>query len=249
MNRFEGKRILITGGTSGFGFAAAKRIVEEGGDVAVTGLTQEHLDEAGRTLPSSALVLRNDAGDPDAARELGEKVRDQMGPLDGLWLNAGYGGVRPIEDNDAAFFDRMMAVNVRGPVLQMAALKDSMAEGGAVLVSSSVAPFMGNPHGAVYAATKAADATLARSWARGMAPRNIRVNAIAPGPIDTNFADAMGLDEDAKQEMMERLGKMVALRRLGTAEEVANVALFLLSDQASYVTGSEYVVDGGLSLR
>ncbi len=89
MNRFEGKRILITGGTSGFGLAAAKTIVEEGGEVAVTGMSQDHLDEAGRALPSGSLVLRNDASDPAAARELGDKVKDQMGTLDGLWLNAG----------------------------------------------------------------------------------------------------------------------------------------------------------------
>ena len=249
MNRFEGKTILITGGTSGFGFAAARMIVEEGGDVAVTGTTQEHLDEAGRTLPSSALVLRNDASDPAAAKELAEKVRDQMDGLDGLWLNAGFGKFVPPQQNDADTFDAMMNVNVRGPVLQMAALMDEVKDGGSVLFTSSVAPYMGQAEGAIYAATKAADLSLARSYASALAPRGVRVNSVAPGPIETNFFASMDLSEEEKDGFKEQVTARVPLGRFGQAEEVAQVALFLLSDHASYVTGSEYMVDGGLTMR
>ncbi|MGB3711898.1 MAG: SDR family oxidoreductase [Erythrobacter sp.] len=249
MNRFEGKRILITGGTSGMGLSAAKKIVAEGGEVAVTGQSQDHLDEAGRTLPSGSLVLRNDASDPEAAKELGEKVRDQMGTIDGLWLNAGYGKFRPNAENDAKFFDQMHNTNVRGPVLQMTQLMDSIADKGSVVVTSSVAAYLGQANATVYAGTKGALIAMTRSWAAALAGRGVRVNSIAPGPIDTNFMEGMGLDEDDKQEFLDQVKSQVPLGRLGEADEVAEVALFLLSDAASYVTGSQYMVDGGITMR
>lgn len=249
MSRFENKRILITGGTSGMGLAAAKQIVEEGGEVAVTGTSQGHLDEAGRSLPSGSLVLRNDAADPEAAKDLAEKVKDQMGTIDGLWLNAGYGKFGPNQQMDADFFDHMNNVNVRGPVLQMAGLMDAVTDGGAVLVTSSVSPYLGQAEGAVYAGTKGAVTAMARSWARALAPRGVRVNSIAPGPIDTSFMEGMGLSEEEKEKFLEQIQQQVPLGRLGDASEVAKVALFLLSDDASYVTGSEYMVDGGMTMR
>lgn len=248
MNRFEGKRILITGGTSGMGFAAAKMIVEEGGEVAVTGMSQDHLNEAGRTLPPTSLVLRNDASDPAAADELAEKVAN-MGGVDGLWLNAGYAKFGPNSENSAEMFDDMFNTNVRGPVLQYAKLAEHVNDGGSVLLTSSVAPYLGQAQGAIYAATKAADLALSRSWARDLAPRGIRVNSIAPGPIETNFFGGLGLDEDAKKQMTEQIKSQVPLGRFGSADEVAQVAVFLLSDHASYVTGSEYFVDGGITMR
>lgn len=249
MNRFENKRILITGGTSGMGLAAAKKIVEEGGEVAVTGTSQDHLDEAGRSLPSGSLVLRNDAGDPEAAKELGEKVRDQMGSIDGLWLNAGFGKFGPNDQMDAEFFDQMNNVNVRGPVLQMAELMDSVADKGSIVLTSSVSPYLGQAEGAVYAGTKGAVTALTRSWASALASRGVRVNSIAPGPIDTNFMNGMGLSEEEKDQFLEQIQQAVPLGRLGEPEEVAEVALFLLSDASSYVTGSQYMVDGGMTLR
>ena len=249
MKRFEGKRILITGGTSGIGLATAKRIVEEGGEVAVTGVTQDHLDEAGRTLPSGSLVLRNDASDPAAAKELADKIKNQMGKIDGAYLNAGFGSNMATEDVDAEGFDAMMDVNVRGAALQMAQLKPLINDGGAVLLTASVAPYLGGPKGAIYAATKASCAAMARSWARDMADRNIRVNSVAPGPIETNFFDAFGGSDEDAEKLREQISKNVPLGRMGKAEEVAAVTCFLLSDDAAYVTGSEYMVDGGMTLR
>ncbi|NSX54469.1 SDR family oxidoreductase [Parasulfitobacter algicola] len=249
MKRFENKRILITGGTSGIGLATAKRIVDEGGEVAVTGTTQEHLDDAGRSLPSGSLVLRNDASDPDAAVELAEKIKDQMGQIDGAFLNAGFGENYATEDVTAEAFDTMMNVNVRGPALQMAKLKPLIAENGSVLLTASVAPYLGGPKGAIYAATKASCLAMARSWAKDMADRGIRVNAVAPGPIETNFFDALGKGGDDADDMKKQISKAVPLGRMGKAEEVAAVTIFLLSDDAAYVTGSEYMVDGGMTLR
>lgn len=249
MARFTDKKFLITGGTSGFGLSAAKVIIAEGGHVAVTGMSEDHLEEAREALGSDALVLKNDASDPAAAPRLAEAVREKFGKIDGLWLNAGYGKFGPNDENDAEFFDKMMNTNVRGPVLQMAQLIDDIADGGAVLLSSSVAPYLGQANGAVYAATKAACLALARSWASALAERKIRVNSVAPGPISTNFMEGMGLSDEQKEQFTKQIKKQVPLGRFGEAEEVSNVALFLLSDQASYVTGSEYFVDGGMTKR
>jgi NAD(P)-dependent dehydrogenase (short-subunit alcohol dehydrogenase family) len=249
MNRFKGKRILITGGTSGMGLEGAKLIVAEGGEVAVTGTSQDHLDDAGEALPSGSLVLRNDAADPDAAKELAAKVKEQMGGIDALWLNAGFGkfgqNTKVTKDN----FRGLTDVNVMGPFLQMAELIPHIHDEGSVVVTASVSPYLGQPMGAVYGATKAAIRAASRSWAMDLASRGIRVNSIAPGPIETNFFKGMGLDEDTQEEMTDEIREQVPLGRFGRSEEAAQVALFLLSDHASYVTGSEYVVDGGMTLR
>ena len=236
--RFEGKKALITGGTSGFGLEAAKAIADEGGMVAVTGHSDDHLRDAENALPAGSLVLKNDASDPAAAEELGRVVKDKMGSLDLLWLNAGYGKFRANDANDADFFDAMMNTNVRGPVLQMAQLIGMLNENGAVLLSSSVAPYLGQAQGAVYAATKAACASLTRSWASDLAPKNIRVNSVCPGPIDTSFVDRTGLSEEDQEKFKKQVTSQVPLGRMGEAQEVANVALFLLSDAARWINGT-----------
>lgn len=249
MGRFDGKRILITGGTSGIGLATAKRIVAEGGEVAVTGRSQEHLDTAGRELPDGSLVLRNDAADPGDVAELTEKVGGQMGGLDGLFLNAGFGTFKPLDDTDADHIDKMFDVNVRGVALHLAALKPHLKEGASVLVTGSVSPYIGQANGAIYAGSKGAVRGLVTAWAAELAGSKVRVNSIAPGPIETNFFASTGLSEEEVEGFGEMIKQMVALGRFGTAEEVAAVATFLLSDDASYVTGSEYVVDGGMTYR
>jgi NAD(P)-dependent dehydrogenase (short-subunit alcohol dehydrogenase family) len=246
MGRFSGKRVLITGGTSGIGLAGAKRIVEEGGAVDVTGYSQEHLDAARRALPSGSLVLRNDASDPEAAHQLAEKI-NQTGKVDGLWLNAGYAAVATVAEVDANFFDRMMNANVRGPVLQVAKLADSLNQGASVVLTSSTSVYEGAAMASVYAATKAALIALARCWATALAPRNIRVNALVPGPIDTNFRDFMA--DDFRRNFEADVVGRLPLGRVGSPDEAAAVALFLLSDDSSYVTGSQFAVDGGLTMR
>jgi NAD(P)-dependent dehydrogenase (short-subunit alcohol dehydrogenase family) len=247
--RFENKTVLITGGSSGIGLAAARRISAEGGRVAVTGTSEGHLEEARAALPEDALVLRNDAAEPAEAEALAAAVRERFGSIDGLFLNAGYGRFAPNDSADTEFFDRMNAVNVRGPVLQLGALYPLLNEGGSVLLTASVSPYLGQAQAAVYAATKGAVTALARSWAADLAPRRIRVNSIAPGPIATNFAEGMKLSPEELQQFAQLILKRVPLGRFGTADEVAAVACFLLSDDAAYVTGSQYFVDGGMTFR
>ncbi|QDJ07858.1 Short chain dehydrogenase [Roseomonas mucosa] len=246
MSRFSGKRILVTGATSGIGRAGALRIAAEGGQVIATGRDPDRLAALRQALPEAALVLRNDAADPGAARELAEAVASGGG-LDGAWLNAGYAAVCAIEAVDAEFFDAMMQANLRGPVLQMACLSSLLRPGGAVLLTGSTAAYEGSAMASVYAASKGAMLSLARCWATALGPRGIRVNTLVPGPIDTNFRDFMA-DSFRRDFEAGVLGRL-ALSRMGRDEEAAAVALFLLSEEAGFVTGGQYAVDGGLAMR
>ncbi|MEV4313606.1 SDR family oxidoreductase [Actinocrispum sp. NPDC049592] len=245
MSRFTGKRVLITGGTSGIGLAGAERIVREGGEVILTGTRPDRLKAVQEALPG-VTVLRNDASDPEAADELASAVA-QVGPLHGLWLNAGYADVAAVDEITAEFFDRMMRTNVRGPVLQLARLGGHLADGASVVVTSSTSTYEGSPMATVYAATKGALVAVARGWAAEFAGRGIRVNTLVPGAIDTDFRGFM--PDEFRADFEADVSGRTPLGRVGTANEAAAVALFLLSDEASYVTASQYFVDGGLSRR
>ena len=243
MGRFQGKRILITGGTSGMGLAGALRIISEGGQVAVTGLSAERLENARNLLPADSLVLSSDAGSEADISELQTAISG-WGMLDGLWLNAGFAEVSVPEAVTAEAFSRMMNVNVRGPMLQLAVLSDLLNPAASVLVTSSSSVYEGAAMTSLYAATKGAVIAMAKSWASALAERGIRANTLVPGPIETNFRHFM--PEESRQQFEDFVVSQVPLGRAGTAEEAAAVALFLLSDDASYVTGSQYAVDGGL---
>jgi NAD(P)-dependent dehydrogenase (short-subunit alcohol dehydrogenase family) len=222
-------------------------VAAEGGMVAVTGQTPAHLDAVRRELPDGSIVLRNDSGDPTAVAALVEAVRSMGGGLDGLWLNAAFARIGPLEETTADGFDRMMAVNVRGPMLQLAALSPLLNPGASIVVTSSSSTYEGADLTSLYGATKGAVIAIVRSWARQLAPRRIRVNSLVPGPIDTNFRRF--LPEDARKQFETAVVGEVPLRRMGTADEAAAVALFLLSDDSSYVSGGQYAVDGGMMMR
>ncbi|MFT4465896.1 MAG: SDR family oxidoreductase [Sodalis sp. (in: enterobacteria)] len=243
MGRYQGKRILITGGTSGMGLAGAQRIVKEGGHVAITGLNEERLECARHLLPETSLILKNDAACEADISEL-HKAINRWGALDGLWLNAGYAEVGPPESVTADIFNHMMNANVRGPMLQLAALSGSLNRGASVLVTSSSSVYEGAAMTSLHAATKGAVVAMVKSWANALAGRGIRANTLVPGPIETNFRHFM--PEESRQRFENFVVSQVPLGRAGTAQEAAAVALFLLSDDASYVTGSQYAVDGGL---
>lgn len=244
MSRFTGKRVLITGATSGIGLAGAKCIADEGGIVIATGRDANRLDKLRRSLPENAVVLHDDASDPATGDALARQVCEGE-PLDGLWLNAGYAAVGSVGEINAATFDAMIAANLRGPVLQMAGLADHLKDGASVVVTASPSAYEGAAMASIYAATKGALVSLARCWASALGVRNIRVNTLVPGPIDTNFRNFM--DEGFRKDFEASVTGRLSLPRIGTAEEAAAVALFLLSDEAAFVTGSQYFVDGGLT--
>ncbi len=247
MQRFTGRTVLVTGGTSGIGLATAERLQREGARVIVTGSRPASLERARTVLGPGAHTLLNDAADPAAAEALATAVRGIAPRLDGVFFNAGFGRFQPLDAVSAAEFDAQFAVNVRAPLLQAKALAALVADGGALLLNTSISRELGMPSSAIYASSKGAVRSLVRALAREFAPRSIRVNAVSPGPIETSFMDRTGMPAEAVSGFGTAVLAMSPLGRFGRPEEVAAVACFLLADEASYVTGAEYAVDGGMA--
>lgn len=243
---FAGKRFLVTGGSSGIGRAAVELLHAAGARVLATGTSAARLAALEADCPGVTSRV-NDAGDPAAADLLATAVRDGFSGLDGVFLNAGIASFEPLTNLTVAHIDRQFAVNVRGPMLQVRALAALLSDGGAVVINTSVARDSGLPGAAAYGATKGALRSLVRVLAAELAPRGIRVNAVSPGPIATDFFARSGLPDTTAEAIAESVRAKVPLGRFGAPAEAAQVALFLLSGLASFVTGSEYVVDGGMS--
>lgn len=245
MKRFESKTILITGGSSGIGLAAAKMLQDEGANIIITGKTDERLENAKNILGKNAVVIKHIAEDEDSTEKFYKEV-ESIGQLDGLWLNAGYATGGKIEDMDREMISKMFDVNVTSPMLQLKQFSPLLKEKSSVLVTSSTAVYEGLAAVSLYAASKAALLAAARSWASELAPRKIRVNTLVPGPIKSNLRS--GLPEEQRVELENYLADTLLLKRIGEPEEAAAVALFLLSDESSFVTGTSYLVDGGYLL-
>lgn len=248
MNRFEAKHILVTGGSGGIGKATALQLVGEGAQVLVTGTDQKKLDNV-QAAHTNIKAIKNDAASPEAAEQLAEQVKQHFGNLDAAFLNAGFGKFTPHTEVTAESFDEQYNVNVRGPILHAKVLSPLVKDGGNLLITTSVATYLGMDGGVLYNSTKGAMRTVVRVLAKELAERNIRVNAVAPGPIGTDFFDRTDMSEEEQEQMTEQIKQMVPMGRFGEPEEVAAVALFLMSDAASYVTAAEFVVDGGMTQR
>lgn len=246
-SRFNQKKFVITGGSSGIGLATAERLIEEGARVLITGTNAEKLNRV-KTRHPGVLTLINDAGDPAAASALADHVREHLGgAIDGVFLNAGLGVFTPHDQVSAAQFDEQYNVNVRGPLLQMSALSSLLRDGASVVFNTSVAQNVGLPGSVLYASTKGALRTATRVIARELAPRQIRVNAVSPGPVGSDFFDRTGMPEEVVAQMMENLRVQIPLGRFGAASEIAGLVAFLFSEDASFMTGTEIIADGGLT--
>jgi len=247
MNRLKGKRALITGGTSGIGLETARTFVAEGARVAVTGSSPSTLNAARQELGPDVLVLSVDAGDTAAQKDLAGTILKSFGGLDVLFLNAGICELRPIEQVDPAAFDRSMAINLKGPYFLIQNLLGIFANPASIVLNGSINAHLGMANTSVYAATKAALISLARTLSGELISKGIRLNTISPGPISTPIYGKFGLPEEQLKAVAASIQGMIPLGRFGQPSEIANAALFLASDESLFTVGSELIIDGGMT--
>ncbi len=248
MTRLNNKVALITGGTTGIGFATAKRFISEGATVILTGTNPETLEAARLELGDKARVIPSNAADEGDVKKLFATVKDEFGKIDVLYLNAGIARFAPWQDHTVEDFDKQFAINVKGPWLAIKYGIDALNDNASIIVTTSAVNQMGMANASAYAATKAALRQLVRTAATELSPRGIRVNAVSPGPIETPIFAKLGVPAEQLEAMAQDLATQIPLGRYGTSDEVANVALFLASDEASYVQGQEFSVDGGITV-
>jgi NAD(P)-dependent dehydrogenase (short-subunit alcohol dehydrogenase family) len=238
---------VITGGTSGIGLATARLFAERGGSVVVTGRSQEGVAAARAVLGQQVRAVRSDAGDAGDVRALCAEIEREHGAIDVLFLNAGIVRNGRLADLDDQLFDEVVRVNLKGTFLALKHAAPLVREGGAVVVNTSVDNRLGIAGGGAYAASKAALRSLVRTAAAELLERKVRVNAISPGPTDTPVYGKQGLPEAAVAGVRAHLASLVPLRRLAAPEEIARAVLFLAGPDASFMTGEELAVNGGLS--
>lgn len=247
MNRLENKVAVITGGNSGMGLATAQLFAKEGAKVYVTARNEQRLLESSFLEEEGIRVLKADVSKKEDLQELFRIVKEETGQVDIVFANAGGGKVRPLEMIDDDHIDDSFNTNVKGVINTVqSSLPYFNGNGGTILLNTSVSNVKGMPGLSVYAATKAAVRSLARSFTAELLPKGIRVNAISPGPINTPIFGKMDLTDEQAQEFANNVASSVPMGRAGTTEEIANAALFLASDESSFISGTELAVDGGM---
>lgn len=248
MNRLEGKTALITGGSSGIGLATAKLFRAEGARLAITGRDPEKLAAAQEELGSETLVMRSEAGNLSEIDSLMAQMKNRYGQLDVLFLNAGIAAPAPVELISEAQFDEIVDINFKGVFFSIQKALPLLGKNSSIIVTTSITNQLGSPNFSVYGASKAALRSLVQSLSLELIQRGIRVNAISPGPIATPIFDRFGLPANAVLARKSEIERKSPSKRFGTPDEIAKVALFLASDDSSYIVGEEIVVDGGMSL-
>lgn len=247
MSRLTGKTALITGGSTGIGLASAIRFAAEGARVYIAGRRQAEIDKAIATIGHGATGIRCDVSSLADLDHLYAQIKSEAGQLDILFANAGLGTFAPLGEISEADFDHMFGVNVKGTLFTVQKALPLMRSGGSIILTGSTTGTKGTPAFSVYSATKAAIRNLARSWALDMKGMGIRINVLSPGGTETpGLHDLFGTSGQA-EEMLAGLAAQTPLGRIGRPEETAAVALFLASDESSFMTGSEVFVDGGMA--
>jgi len=245
--KLSNKIVVVTGGTSGIGLESAKLFREEGATVIIVGQNPTRLQSAASQLGNGVTVLRGDVSKPAEIENIIHQIGEKFGRIDVLFANAGTGAASPLEAVTEDQIDTQFDVNFKGVFFAIQKAAPLFAKGGSIVVTTSFLNEVGAPSLSILSATKAAVRSLVRSLGAEFAPRGIRVNAVSPGPISTPFHGKLGLSEKQLNETASAIEDQVPLHRFGEAREVAKAALFLASDDSAFMTGSELVIDGGIS--
>jgi NAD(P)-dependent dehydrogenase (short-subunit alcohol dehydrogenase family) len=246
--RLAGKIAVITGGSSGIGLATAKRFVDEGAYVFITGRRQRELDTAVSEVGRNVTGIQSDVSKMADLNKLYAAVKKQKGKLDIVFANAGTGAFAPLDQITEEHFDKQFDVNVRGTLFTVQKALPLLQTGGSIVLNASMVSITGSPAFSVYSATKAAVRSFARTWSVDLKDRKIRVNAISPGIVPTpGYNTSLGMTEEQVDQFVASSIGNIPLGRPGTADEIAKAVLFLVSDDSSYVNGIELFVDGGLA--
>ena len=243
--KLEGKVAVITGGNSGMGLATAKLFVAEGAKVVITGRRQPELDAAVKEIGRDTTGVRGDVSNLADLDRLYEVVKQKHGHIDVLFANAGTGELAALGQITEAHYDKLFDTNVKGLLFTVQKALPLIRDGGSIILNASIASIRGTAAFSVYSATKAAVRSFARTWTSDLKARKVRVNALSPGPIDTPIFDGMAESKEEVDKIKTGFASTVPLGRMGTVDEIAKAALFLASDDSSFVTGIELFVDGG----
>jgi NAD(P)-dependent dehydrogenase (short-subunit alcohol dehydrogenase family) len=245
--RLEGKVAVITGGNSGIGLATARRFVQEGAYIFITGRRQAELDAAVKTIGEKVTGVRGDVAKLSELDRLYAIVKEKKGRIDILFANAGAVAVASLGEITEEHFDNIFDTNVKGLLFTVQKALPLLSDGASIILNASIVASTGAPAISVYSATKAAVRSFARTWILDLKDRKIRVNAVSPGPINTPGLDGLGRTPGEAEQLKAGLVAGVPLGRIGTPDEIANAAVFLASDESSYITGTELFVDGGFA--
>lgn len=247
MTNLTGKIAVVTGGNSGIGYATAKQFKDAGATVIITGRSVDRVATAARELGVTGIVA--DVTDLSATDKLVEQVKNEFGRIDILFVNAGVFSPAPIGQISEEMFDTQMGINFKGAIFTTEKFLPIINEGGSIVNLSSINAYTGMPNTAIYAASKAALNSYTRTAATELAPRKIRVNSVNPGPVNTPIFGKTGMPEEQLNEFAGAMQNRIPLKRFGQPEEVAKLVTFLASDDASFITGGEYNIDGGINLN
>jgi NAD(P)-dependent dehydrogenase (short-subunit alcohol dehydrogenase family) len=244
MNTLDKKTAIVTGGNSGIGYATAKLFKAKGAIVIITGRNTAAVNQAALELGVAGYI--SDQGNLQAIDDLAEAVRLNFGKIDIIFLNAGIANFAPFEQSSEAHFDDIININLKGVFFTLQKLLPLLSDGGSVIFNTSINASVGMPNAGVYSASKAAIIGLSRVLATELSVRKIRVNCISPGPVETPVYQKLGLNKEQIAGFSKLLSEKILLKRFGQAEEIAQLAAFLGSDDSSFITGTEMVIDGGL---
>ncbi|MBG00333.1 MAG: short-chain dehydrogenase [Owenweeksia sp.] len=247
MNALNGKVAVVTGGNSGIGYASARKLKEQGARVLITGRSAERVKKAADELGVDGLVA--DVSSVNAIDELVKQSQKMYGRVDVLFVNAGIFIPAPVGKVSEELFDHQMDINFKGAVFTIEKFLPILNEGASIINLSSVNAYTGMSNTAIYAASKAALNAYTRTAATELAPKKIRVNAVNPGPVATPIFGKTGMEEEQLNEIAQAMQNRVPLKRLGQPDDIANLVAFLASDEASFITGGEYNIDGGIGVN